>query len=323
MVLNNIAGILRNGKRFFLASHVYPDGDAIGSILALGETLMLSGKEILLFNEGPIPDSLSSLKGIGEIAKDFNQESAFDAFLILDCGNLDRVGRISSHLSKLRPLINIDHHESNSRFGDLNLVDANSSSVGEIVYRLIKTAHLPMNLNVAENIFVAVQTDTGSFKYENTTREAFNIAGEMLGWGVSPWKISRKVMDEYTLNRLRLLESSLKTLELYHEGNVGLITITKQMLLKAKADNFDSERFVNYPRFITGVEIAALIREIGKNCYKFSLRSNDQVNMADLASYFGGGGHPRAAAFTREGSLESVKQEFLNKTLELLGNVSS
>jgi phosphoesterase RecJ-like protein len=317
-ILDNIADILKNGERFFLASHKDPDGDAIGSILALGEALELSGKKVVLFNEGPIPDSLTSLKGIERIINNFNPKSGFDAFFVLDCGNLERVGRTSLHLSRIKPLINIDHHENNSQFGDLNLVDANKSSVGEIIYQLIKLADLPMNLNIAENIFVAIQTDTGSFRFDNTTREAFFIAGEMLGWGVNPWKISRKVMDGYTLKKLRLLESTLKTLEFHNAGKVGLITITKQMLLKAKADNFDSERFVDYPRFISGVEIAVLIREIRKDYYKFSLRSNDWINVADLASHFGGGGHQRAAAFTREGSLELVKQEFLNKTHEFV-----
>lgn len=318
MVLNDIADILKDGKRFFLASHKDPDGDAVGSMLALGETLMLSGKEVVLFNEGPIPDSLASLAGAEGIVEDFNPESGFDACFVLDCGNLERVGGISSRLSKLRPLINIDHHGSNSGFGDLNLVDADSSSVGEIVYRLIRLADLPMNLNIAENIFVAIQTDTGSFRYDNTTREAFHIAAETLDLGVSPWRISRRVMDEYTLKDLRLLESSLKTIELYHTGKVGLITITKRMQSQANADNVDSERFVNYPRFIPGVEIAALIRELGRDYYKFSLRSNDRVNVADLARYFGGGGHPRAAAFTRQGSLDLLKQEFLTKALEFL-----
>ncbi len=313
MIMDNIADILKKGERFFLASHKDPDGDAIGSILALGETLILSGKDVALFNEGPIPDSFASLKGIERVANSFNPGSGFDALFILDCANLERVGNISFHLSKIRPLINIDHHENNSQFGDLNLVDPDSSSVGEIVYRLIKLADLPMNVAVAENIFVAIQTDTGSFRYKNTTREAFHIAGEMLGWGVGSWKISRKVMDGYTLKKLRLLESTLKTVELYHAGKVGLMTITKQMLSKAGADNSDSERFVDYPRFISGVEIAALIREIGKDYYKFSLRSNDWVNVADLASHFGGGGHPSAAAFTREGSLEVVKKDFLSK----------
>ena len=301
-----------------MASHKDPDGDAIGSILALGETLILSGKDVVLFNEGPIPDSFASLKGIERVVNSFNPESGFDGLFILDCTNLERVGNISLHLSKIRPLINIDHHENNSQFGDLNLVDRDSSSVGEIVYRLIKLADLPMNVTVAENIFVAIQTDTGSFRYKNTTRDTFHIAGEMLGLGVDSWKIARKVMDGYTLKKLRLLESTLNTVELYHAGKVGLMTITKQVLSKTGADDSDSERFVDYPRFISGVEIAALIREIGKDYYKFSLRSNDWVNVADLASHFGGGGHPSAAAFTREGSLEVVKKDFLSKARSFL-----
>lgn len=321
MVLDKIADIVKSGKRFFLASHKDPDGDAIGSLLALGETLILSGKEVVIYNEGPIPDSLASLTGIKGIVDSFSPEQGFDACFVLDCGNLKRAGRISSHLPKIKPLVNIDHHEGNSQFGDLNLVDTDSSSVGEIIYRLMKSADLPMNLNIAESIFVAIQTDTGSFTYDNTTREAFHIAGETLEWGVSPWRISRRVMNEYTLKKLRLLELSLRTIELHHAGKVGLIVITRQMLQRAKAGNPDSERFVNYPRFISGVEIAALIREIGRNYYKFSLRSNDRVNVAELASYFGGGGHPRAAAFTREGTLDLLKQEFLDKASEFLDSL--
>jgi len=323
VILHNIATIVERGKIFFLASHKEPDGDAIGSLLALGEALILSGKEVVLFNEGPIPDSMAFLVGSERIVDRFNPESEFDAFFVLDCGTLERLGGISSSMCNIKPLINIDHHENNSQFGDVNLVDTNSSSVGEIIYRLIQVAGLPMSKNIAENLFVALQTDTGSFRYGNTTKEAFTIAGEMVGWGINPWKISRRVMDEYSLNKLRLLELTLKTIEIFHAGKVGLITITQQMFSKAKADNFDSERFVDYPRFISGVEIGVLIKELGKDYYKFSLRSNDWVNVADLAYHFGGGGHPKAAAFTRHGSLDSIKQEFLDKAHEVLDNGNS
>jgi len=325
VILDDIATIVKRGKRFFLASHKDPDGDAIGSLLALGEALILSGKEIVLFNEGPVPDSMAFLVGIERIVDRFNpeSESKFDAFFILDCGALERLGGISSSIGNIKPLINIDHHENNFQFGDVNLVDTNSSSVGEIIYRLIQVADLPMSETIAENLFVAIQTDTGSFRYENTTREAFTIAGEMVGLGVSPWKISRKVMDGYSLKKLRLLELTLKTIEIFHAGKVGLITITQQMFSKAKADIFDSERFVDYPRFIPGVEIGVLIREVGNDYYKFSLRSNDWVNVANLAYHFGGGGHPKAAAFTRHGNLDSIKQEFLDKADEVLGNGNS
>lgn len=325
MILDDIATIVKRGKRFFLVSHNDPDGDAIGSLLALGEALTLSGKEVVLFNEGPIPDSMFFLEGIEKIEERFNpeSESEFDALFVLDCGTLERVGEISSTISTIKPLINIDHHENNSRFGDVNLVDMNSSSVGEIIYRLIQVADLPMSEKIAEDLFVAIQTDTGSFRYGNTTKEAFTIAAEMVGWGINPWKISRRVMDEYSLKKLRLLALTLETVEIFHTGKVGLITITQQMFSKARADSFDSERFVDYPRFISGVEIGVLIKELGKDYYKFSLRSNDWVNVADLAYHFGGGGHPKAAAFTRHGNLDSIKQEFLDKAQEVLGNGNS
>jgi len=320
MILDDIATIVKRGKRFFLASHKDPDGDAIGSLLALGEALMLSGKDVVLFNEGPIADSMAFLAGSEKIVDRFNPESEFDALFVLDCGTLERLGGIYSNICNIKPLINIDHHGSNSQFGDVNFVDSNSSSVGEIIYRLIQVADLPMSKNIAEDLFVAIQTDTGSFRYENTTKEAFTIAAEMVEWGINPWKISRKVMDEYSLKKLRLLELTLQTIEIFHEGKVGLITITQQMFSKAKADNFDSERFVDYPRSISGVEIGVLIKELGKDYYRFSLRSNDWVNVADLAYHFGGGGHQKAAAFTRYGSLDSIKQEFLDKAHEVLGN---
>ena len=236
---------------------------------------------------------------------------------------LFRSGGIYSNIGNIKPLINIDHHVNNSQFGDVNFVDSNSSSVGEIIYRLIQVANLPMSKNIAEDLFVAIQTDTGSFRYENTTKEAFTIAAEMVEWGINPWKISRKVMDEFSLKKLRLLELTLQTIEIFHSGKVGLITITQQMFSKAKADNFDSERFVDYPRLISGVEIGVLVKELGKGYYRFSLRSNDWVNVADLAYHFGGGGHPKAAAFTRYGSLDSIKQEFLDKAHEVLGSGNS
>jgi len=263
------------------------------------------------------------LKGAETIVTTFYPLSGFDAFFVLDCGSLERLGGISSHLSRVKPLINIDHHINNTQFGDVNLVEPHCSSVGEMIYRLIESADLPMNSNIAENIFVAIQTDTGSFKYDNTTRDALTIAGEMLNWGVEPWKVSRKVMDGYSLQKLKLLESSLSTIELHHGGKVGLMMITRRIMSEAGAGNLDTEKLVDYVRFIYGVEIGVLLREIEKDSYRFSLRSNNWVNVSDLAGHFGGGGHTRAAAFTRGGNLGSVKQEFLDKAREFFVDVSS
>jgi bifunctional oligoribonuclease and PAP phosphatase NrnA len=317
MALDNIVDILKNHNRLFLVSHKDPDGDAIGSLLALGLALMLSGKEVVLFNEGPVSNSLASLKGAEKIVNNVDRLKEFDAFIVLDCGSLERVGKISSHLSARKPLINIDHHKNNTRFGDLNLVKPDSSSVGEIVYRLIKSAGLPLNSDIAGNIFAAIQADTGSFRYDNTTETALTIAGEMVGLGASPWKISRKAVDKYTLKQLEILQSVLKTVELHHSGQIGMMTVTKQMISE-EADDFDSDRLLDYVRFLSGVELGVLVRECGDGFYKFNMRSNDWVDVADLAIHFGGGGHPRAAAFIREGSLDKVKREFLGKAIELL-----
>jgi phosphoesterase RecJ-like protein len=316
--LSTVADILRKGERFFLGSHKDPDGDAIGSLLALGEALLLSGKQVVHFNEGPIVDTLAYLPGIERVVGSLNPKTRFDAVVILDCATRKRVGRISPDLDGRGLLINIDHHENNTRFGDLNIVDGESSSVGEIIYRLIRAADLPMNERIAENIFVAIQTDTGSFKYSNTTKEAFAIAGEMFDWGVDPWRISRRVLDGYTVGKLQLLADALKKIEVYHEGRVGVMTITREMHYEAGAEYLDADRFVDFPRYITGVEVAVLIRELENGSYRFNLRSNDSVNVADIASHFGGGGHPRAAAFTRQGSVESVKHEFLDEALLFL-----
>jgi phosphoesterase RecJ-like protein len=320
--LNAVASILKKGRSFFLGSHKDPDGDAIGSLLALGEALRGAGKQTVLFNEGPIPTTLASLPGIERVVDTLDSMKNFDALVIMDCAALERIGRISPDLGGKGPLINIDHHENNTRFGDLNIVDEDSSSAGEIIYRLIRAADLPMSERIAENIFVAIQTDTGSFRYDNTTRAAFVIASEMFDWGVDPWKISRKVMDVYTVGKLQLLASALKTIEIYHEGKVGLMSITREMLSDCGSDYTEVERFVDFPRYIAGVEVSALIRECEGGCYRFSLRSNDSVNVALLANHFGGGGHQRAAAFTRRGTLESVKHEFLSKASSFFHNLS-
>jgi phosphoesterase RecJ-like protein len=319
--LHNVVDILKRGERFFIGSHEDPDGDAIGSLLALGEALRLSRKRVVLFNAGPIPDTLAHMKGVERVVDTLDRGARFDALFILDCAVLERLGRISLELAGRGRLINIDHHEDNTLFGDLNIVDPDSSCTGELIYRLIRAADLPMNEKIAEGIFVAIQTDTGSFRYDNTTRAAFEIAGEMFDWGVNPWRLSKKVMDRYSFGKLQLLAAALKTIEVHHEGKVGLMTVTREMRSAWGADQFDLERFVDFPRYIAGVEVAALIREREQGSYRFSLRSNNSVNVADIARHFGGGGHPRSAAFTRKGALDTIKHEFLSMALLFLGTV--
>jgi len=303
-----------------LTTHKDPDVDGIGSMLALGQALEGAGKRAVVLTERSIPARFARLRGAERIVQELDEQDRFDAVVILDCGDLRRLGESRQWLPRGKRLINIDHHETNEYFGDLNLADPGASSTAELVLAIVKKAGLPMNYDVAENVFAAIQADTGSFRYENTTSACFRAAGEMLEYGVSPWHISRNIMDGYRLSRLRLLEMALGTLEFYYQDSLGLMSISRRMLEEAGAGWSDTERLVDYPRFVFGVEVAALIREKRESIYKFSLRSNGRVNVADLASHFNGGGHARAAGFEGRGYLESLKGKFLDEAGRFLAD---
>ncbi len=309
---------MKEGKRFLLTTHKYPDPDAIGSMLALGKVLLNSKKDVVLLTNDPVLAPLNLLKGAERIVQRFDSKKDFDAVVVLDCGDLARLGSSFRFVNGRKPLINIDHHESNNHFGNVNLIDPNSSSTGELVFKVIKTAGFPMSSDVAENIFAAIQADTGSFKYSNTTPASLRIAAEMMEYGAKPWELSRRVIDGYGLSRLRLLEIALRSVEFHHKGKIGVMILSLEMFERAQAQQTDGERFVDYPRFVAGVEIAVLIRQRDKNDYKFSLRSNGQVNVGRLASRFGGGGHSNAAGFECQGSIEILKENFLKEAARFL-----
>ncbi len=311
--LGKISAVLSEGKRFLLMTHKDPDGDGIGSMLALGKSLSDAGKEVSILAQNPIPPPLNLLKGADKIVNILDVDGDFDAAVALDCAERSRLGELENHLRNYRLVINIDHHETNEPFGDLNLIEPESSSTGELVFRLLEYAGLPIGADVAGNIFAAIQTDTGSFRYSNTTAEALRIAAALMELGANPWEISKQIMDTYSLPRLKLLEMALSTIEFHHDESIGIMVLSEEMFGKAGAQQSDSERFVDYPRFVSGVELGVLIRETGENECKFSLRSNTSLDVARLASRFGGGGHVRAAGFRFQGPLKDVKNDFLKE----------
>lgn len=319
--LKRIVSTLNDGGSFLITTHRDPDADGIGSMLALGKALLNADKDVVLWTEAPVPHPNNRLKGADSIVQYIDPERDFDVVVVLDCAEIERAGQLQGNPGKLKSLINIDHHETNSFFGDLNLVDVNSSSTGELVFKVIKLGGLPIDRDVAGNVFAAIQADTGSFRYDNTSPTCLRIAAEMMDYGANPWKISREVMDGYSLSRLRLLEMALGTLEFYHAGKIGVMTIFLGMFSKAGAGPEDSERFVDYPRFVSGVEIAVLIRQTGENDYKFSLRSNSRINVAQLASRFGGGGHAKAAGIDCHGSIGPLKEDILREAVQLLDGI--
>ena len=319
--LAQIVSLLLEKERFLLATHEDPDADGIGSMLALGRALSRAGKEIILVSQKPVTGSLKMLNGANGIKDSTRIQGPFDVAIALDCAERTRLGHLYEDFKNSRLIINIDHHETNDYFGDINLVFPEKSSTGVIIFELIKAAGLPMDGEIAGNLFAAIQTDTGSFKYSNTDPETFRAAADLMEYGAVPWDISRKVLDGYGLDRLRLLQLVLATLEIFHDGSVAIMMVTEEMLKKSGAEEADSERFVDYPRFASGIELSVLIREKGQDNYKFSLRSNDRIDVAGLASRFGGGGHRRAAGFSATGPIELLKKTFLDEVAACLGGL--
>lgn len=315
--VSRIVEILRAGSRFLLATHKEPDVDGISSMLALGLALEAAGKRPQMVTEYPVPPPLDRLEGAEKILVVERMGHA-DATLVLDCGDLKRLGGLGPRLQGTRPLINIDHHATNTRFGDVNFVEPDRSSTGEMVFEIIREAQLPLGPAVAENIFAAIQGDTGSFQYDNTSSRALRVAAEMVERGAVPWDVSRRMMNRYPRARLELLRKALETLEFHCRRSVGIMTLTSEMFSRAGAIRTDSERFVDYPRFVEGVEVAVLIRQTAEDGYKFSLRSNGMVDVAQLAVSFGGGGHARAAGFEVHGDLETAKAAFLEEARRVL-----
>ena len=312
-ILRRIAEEVRSHDSFLVGSHVNPEGDAIGSILALGLALKGLGKRVKVLNQDPTPEVLSFLPGAEEIIHQAPKNVSFDVALALDCGDKGRLGEEFGKVKKIGKIINIDHHVSNRQFGDINLVDPTASSAAEILYDLLR--HIPAKLTpaVAENIYTGILTDTGSFHYSNTSPKTFSVARSCLQAGVDPWKVAEKVFENQPLARLRLLPLVLATLEVEGGGRIPYVVVTQKMIEEAGASAALTEEFINFPRSVKGSEVALLFREVSPEKYRVSLRSRGSVDVARIAAEFQGGGHPQAAGCTVEGSLSEVKSKVLER----------
>ena len=310
-ILRRIAEEIRAGHSFLISTHQNPEGDAIGSVLALSLALKGMGKEVQVLTQDPIPEILAFLPGAQEIIHQAPVSGQFDIGFALDCGDRERLGEEFSKVKGIGKIINIDHHVSNKNFGEINFVDPQASSTAEIIYDLIRAIPAPMTPAIAENIYTGVMTDTGSFHYSNTSPKTFAVARACLKAGVDPWKVAEQVYETQPLPRLRLLPRALGTLEVYGEGRISSVIVTQQMLGETGATAALTEDFINFPRSVKGVEVALLFREVTPQKYRVSLRSRGAVDVARIAVMFLGGGHPNAAGCTVEGSLSEVKAKVL------------
>jgi bifunctional oligoribonuclease and PAP phosphatase NrnA len=314
-MLDEIISKTRAGKRFAITSHRRPDGDSIGSSLALAQALEAIGKSADILMADPVPQSYSTLPGVGRIRSAGKIEGDYDAVFVLDCGDLDRPGL--DGLDRYF-IINIDHHLETAPFGDLNLVDPSASAVAELVFDLITALGIVPTPDIASNLFVAISTDTGSFQFSNTTAKALDLSGRLVRLGADPGLLAVKIHMSQPPSRLALLGEVLKTLKLHPSGQLAWITLNRETLEETGSEPGDTEGIVNYPLSIGGVSAVAFFREEGENEYRVSLRSKDSVDVAAVARLFGGGGHKNAAGMSLKGTQEEVVREVIERLEEAL-----
>ncbi len=304
-MIKTILKTIESGHRFLVASHESPDGDAIGSTLALTNALRARGKEVVAYNVDGVPAAFDFLPGSATVVSDLSAVPPFDAGFILDAGELRRAGKELGELCRV--LVNIDHHPHSEHFGSIHYVDEGASATGALIYRILQAAEWPVSLEVALCIYTAILSDTGSFRYSNADPEAFRIAGEMVALGVSPWDVASGLYESQDEKRLRLLAQVLSTLTVSPCGQYASVGATTAMMEAVAAGPEDTDGFVNYPRSIRGVEVAIFFRQIAPTAFKAGFRSKGRVDVGALARALGGGGHHNAAGAVVEGTLDGVR----------------
>lgn len=308
-----------NGHRVAVFLHQNPDGDSLGSSLALAGALSRLGARPAVVAEDSIPAVYRFLEGSQEIqrAADLTGVS-FDAAVMPDVASPERLGDALALARTIPVWINIDHHGTNPGFGQARWVDPRRSSVGEMVLEVLWGLGVPITLPAAEALYTAIMTDTGSFRYESVTPRVLRYAAYLVERGVNPAQVSQKVYESMSVSRFRLTAAALNSLRLEAGGRVAWLAVTREMLAATGAQRSETEGLVNYARSIDGVEVALLFVEESDNQIRVSLRAKERADVAQVAAGLGGGGHPRAAGATLTGPLTEAVQTALAAVREHL-----
>lgn len=312
-VIGEIGKVLRNHSSFIILSHVRPDGDAIGSQLALGFALKALGKSVRLVNEDGLPENLAFLPGSELIETPPADPIDAEIAIALDTATKPRLGDAALHAASSAKLwINIDHHVSNPHYGDLNLIDATSPATGQILYDLITTLGLPLPAETRDAIYVAVSTDTGSFQYPSTTAKTYEMAAELIRQGLDVGGINSSTYDNHPYRRVELMRALLNTLELKENGILAHWELADRTRLELDLKPEDSEGLIDIIRAIRGVKLALFFEELPDGKIRVSMRSKDRaLDVCQIALEFGGGGHALAAGIRMPGPLAEAKAAVL------------
>ena len=307
-MLSQVVELIESKRRFAITSHIRPDGDSLGSSLGLYWLLKALDKDVDVIMRDPVPHAYQQLPGVENVRVVPAVDPSYHAVFVIECSDITRPGLID--LEK-QLVVNIDHHSTTALFGTINWIDSTASAVGEMIYNLCKATGVRVTKEIAECVYTALITDTGSFHYSNTTERTFKVASELVRTGVKPAKTAEAVFASYPWSRIQLMGAVLSTARRDSTGRVAFLRHSLEMQHTAEASDEDADGFVNYPLTVEEVEAVAMLKECEPGVYRTSLRSKGEVNVAKVAEKFGGGGHRNAAGCTLRGTWEEAEEKLM------------
>jgi bifunctional oligoribonuclease and PAP phosphatase NrnA len=316
-----LEALRKPGGTILCLGHVHPDGDVLGTLLGLGLALSAAGASVTFAGPHPVPDVLAFLPGTDRWQVWKAAPGPFDIIVMTDCPNPDRSeGLLEGARGPRSRVLNIDHHPDNRRYGSIDWIDPSAAATGEMIFDLLTALGLPLTPAIALNLFTAVHTDTGSFRYSNTTPRTFRIAAELAAAGADPALVSDRLYQQRGRDSLVQLGTVLRRVEVSDDGQVAWLSVPRDLVPR---ELIESEDLVSYPRSIGGVKVAVLLREEAPGTVKASLRAKGEVAVNKIAHRFGGGGHENAAGCTLSGTLEEAAASLLQAVREALASARS
>jgi bifunctional oligoribonuclease and PAP phosphatase NrnA len=323
---------LSKGDNFLIATHVNPDGDALGSAAALAMALEKMGKRAILLDKHKVPDQYRFLPHsekfhtFESLDADGYKVSDFSTLIMLDCNDIDRIGLerkqqqpsaedLKEALVGTMTSIVIDHHETPRNFGHIKWIEPAAAATGLMVYYLLKSLSADITAEIATNLYAAIVVDTGNFRFENATARVFRVGAELIDCGAKPHIVYQELYESWSDGRFMLYKKVIESIEI--RDDVAFSLVTKKMMEDTSTTADDTENFVSFPRVMKKIDVSVMLRETGKDEYKVSLRSKGNVNVARIAELFGGGGHKNAAGCSLKTDIETVKSLILGKIAEL------
>ena len=308
--LQSIVDAVRARRRFVLSSHSRPDGDSIGSQLAMAFALRALGKEVSVVNADPAPPPLMQFVGVPDIRIAPRVDGEYDAAIIMECGDLARTG--VAGLDRFF-VVNIDHHPGNSGYGAINWFDPGAAACGEMVFDVVQALGVPLSVEIATHIYLAILTDTGSFHYSSISPRTFDISRQALEAGVDPVSVARQVYDSNNMGRLKLFGAVLSAMQIDATGRVAIVYVDQEMARAAGGTYEDTEGLINLPLTVKEIQGVVFFKKGDDGEFRVSMRSKGNVDIGAIAKSFGGGGHKNAAGCTVTGDYDALRALFVDR----------